>query len=263
MFDVFSIGICHSKSSAYERSKYALTIEQQIRLYNLILPTKYASCFILNTCNRTEIYGIGKVDKVIEAYKEVLGEQDNIPQSINRKTGRDAIGHIIKVACGLDSQVIGDLEILGQFKSAFNFSKQNNVSNGYMERLVNTAIQAAKETRSKTKISSGTVSLSYAAIKYIKRQVQTHNINILVVGTGDFGKRIANNIKDYLPNATLTLSNRTASKAEELALKLHCKTKPFKNLSEAIAENDVIISSVNDAKNYLINEKNTHSCCVI
>jgi glutamyl-tRNA reductase len=252
----FVIGVNHHKINAENRSKYSLNYEQQSRLYELIKSSGSAYCAIVNTCNRTEIYGTGNLEYVKNAYIAILGENFNSTNILNIINGRAAIAHIFNVTCGLDSQIIGDLEILGQVKNAFQTAKQHNAFNGYMERLANTAIQAAKEVRSKTKLSSGTVSMSYAAIKYIKRTIRNENLNILLVGTGEFGKRIANNIIDYLPNANLTLCNRTASKAEELALILSCKTHPFEKLTDAIAANDVIISSVNDAGSYLINDLN-------
>jgi glutamyl-tRNA reductase len=151
---------------------------------------------------------------------------------------------------------LGDLEILGQFKSAFYKAKRQNALNGYFERLANTAIQAAKEIRSNTNISSGTVSLSYAAVKYIKKKTRNQPVNILVLGTGEFGKRIAVNIHDYLPKAQITISNRTRQKAEEIANIINCKVHPFEKLDEAIGANDIIISSVNYDGNYLINSQN-------
>jgi glutamyl-tRNA reductase len=252
----FVIGVNHHKINAENRSKYSLNYEQQVQLYDLIKSLGSAYCAIVNTCNRTEIYGSGSVEYVKNAYIEVLGANFSSTNTLNVMHGHEAIAHIFNVTCGLDSQVIGDLEILGQVKSAFQAAKQHHALNGFMERLANTAIQAAKEVRSKTNLSSGTVSLSYAAIKYIKRIHQTQPINVLLVGTGEFGKRIANNIKDYLPNANLTLCNRTALKAEELASKLGCKIHSFEKLTDAIAANDVIISSVNDAGSYLINNLN-------
>ena len=254
--ETFVIGVNHHNTDAAERGKFSLTPEQQEVLYDVLKSSDNVSCAILSTCNRTEIYGVGNSRTVVEEYGKVLDCQERPVVITERKRGNDAVTHILKVACGLDSKVIGDQEILGQFKKAIKLAKKKGVLNGYMERLSNYAIQAAKEIKRTTKISSGTVSLSYAAIKYIKRKVKGRDISVLIIGTGDFGKRVAGNVSGYLPNATLTLCNRTAEKAEDLALKLGCHTLPFENLSSAIDEHDIIISSVNSKGSHLIDETN-------
>ena len=253
MEGLFSIGINHSNSNATLRSRLALHEDQQIRLYQAILNISDNSFFILNTCNRTEIYGYGEADIVIEAYLDILEDKTVDSNSIVKKSGQEALTHIFKVASGLDSQLIGDLEILGQFKLAIKKAKQFYAIDGYLERLTNMAIQAAKEIKNQTKISTGTTSLSYATIQYIKR-VNPSPMRVLLIGTGEFGKRIAYNAKDYLPGANLTLCNRTLAKAQELAKDLDCQITPFDQVYEAIDQHDIIISSVNDSGFYIIDQ---------
>jgi len=253
--ELFVIGVNHHLTNAEERSKYSLSQKQQLDFYNEVKRTNHSFCIIVNTCNRTEIYGVGNYNEVIGIYKSILNIHDFNDLHFIRKFENEAAEHIIEVACGLDSKVIGDLEILGQIKQAFQIAKKLKVSNGFLERLINTAIQAAKQVRTETKISSGTVSLSYAAVKFINKVFGTKNIDILLVGTGEFGKRIAFNIKDYLPQAQLTLCNRTTEKAALLAENLECKTITFTSLAEEAYKYDVIISAVNDTGNFLITEK--------
>ncbi len=250
---LFVVGFNFHKNDACQRGLFSLNESQQIAYFQEALQhPNLQSITILNTCNRTEIYGFGNIDTSIEIFKKVLGIAQVDETKILALKGINAIEHIFKVASGLNSQVIGDLEILGQFKSAFQFSKVHKILNGYMERLANSAIQASKVIKSQTQISSGTVSLSYAAIKYIKNHSSLAPLNILIIGTGNFGKRIALNVRDYLPQAHITLCNRTRSRAEELANKLNCIVFEFDQLQEAVENADVIISSINDTGGPLI-----------
>jgi glutamyl-tRNA reductase len=255
----FAFGVNHIQLNSQERSQFSLSKEQQCFIYENATEKNLKSVVILNTCNRTEIYGEGDVQTAIQLFEETKGFAYSIQQKLFKYTEDKAIDHIFKVASGLDSQVVGDLEILGQFKSAFKNAKESKCLSGYFERLGNNAIQAAKEVRSDTKISSGTVSLSYAATKYIKGIYGSKACKILIIGTGEFGKRIAHNVADYLPNAVLSICNRTQHKAEEIANELNCKVFPFEKRNEAIYENEIIISSVNDSGNYIIKSIDLHT----
>jgi glutamyl-tRNA reductase len=251
--NLFVVGFNFHKNDASQRGLFSLNESQQLAYFEEArLHPNIHSITILNTCNRTEIYGCGDLDLSLQIYKKVLGITHIDDAKILILKGTDAIEHVFKVASGLDSQVVGDLEILGQFKYAFQFSKTHKLLNGYMERLANNAIQASKVIKSQTQISSGTVSLSYAAVKYIKNHITANPCNILIIGTGNFGKRIALNVRDYLPKAQITLCNRTRIKAEELANSLNCKVYEFDRLTEALENADVIISSVNDTGGPLI-----------
>lgn len=153
-----------------------------------------------------------------------------------------AIEHLFKVASGLDSQIIGDFEILSQLKLSAKIAKQNGSLNSVMERVINYALQTSKDIKTKTKLSSGTVSVSYAAIEIIKEKIKdTNGKKILLSGIGKFGNHIAKNLKEYLGNATLSFTNRTDKKAFDLALKYEANFVPYKNLSSASNEADVII----------------------
>ena len=97
--------------------------------------------------------------------------------------GFSSVEHLFKVAAGLDSQIIGDYEILSQLKHAAKQAKENNCINSFMERVINYALQASKEIKTTTKLSSGTVSVSYAAIEIIKERItELNNKKILLVG---------------------------------------------------------------------------------
>ena len=113
------------------------------------------------------------------------------------------VEHMFKVACGLDSQLLGEIEILGQFKKSFRSVKENDLLGGYMERLANACIHSAKEIRSSTNLTSGTSSLSYAIIQLLTEKELNTNKRILLIGAGDFASSVARNIRSYLPKYDL------------------------------------------------------------
>ena len=166
--------------------------------------------------------------------------------------GLATIEHLFKVAAGLDSQIIGDYEILYQLKQAAKLARQHQCLNSFMERVINYALQASKEIKTTTKLSSGTVSVSYAAIEIIKEKVaDVRDKKILLVGTGKFGHHIGNNLKNYLPGSSLYFTNRTDKKALKLAEECNAAFVPYEHLAvHADAADIIIVSSA--AENYTI-----------
>jgi glutamyl-tRNA reductase len=159
--------------------------------------------------------------------------------------GKDAIRHLFKIATGLDSQILGDYEIVGQLKKSFQTAKNENTLNTYLERLINLVLQASKKVKNNTKLSSGTTSVSYAAIQYLMERVPDfESKNILVYGLGDIGKNTCKNLIEYTNNNNVVLVNRTVSKAEEFQ-KNHKEVRisSLDNLPKEIANSDVLIVS--------------------
>jgi glutamyl-tRNA reductase len=129
-------------------------------------------------------------------------------------------------------------------KMAAKFAKNNNCINSFLERLINFAIVSSKRIKTETKLSSGTVSVSYAAIEIIKEKIaDLENKKILLFGTGKFGNNIAGNLKTYLPGCELVFCNRTDDKAKELAEKCDATFIPFADLANAANDADIVIVS--------------------
>jgi len=239
-------GINYRKSDMNIRGKYSLSEEQTINVLRQASAKNITGCLALSTCNRTEIYGISHNSNI---FAELLCENtSNKLEDFHNHGyayhGLEAIEHLFKVASGLDSQIIGDYEILSQLKQATKIAKDNGCLDGFMERAVNYALQVSKEIKTKTKLSSGIVSVSYAAIEIIKEKI--HGLSdkkILLVGTGKFGNHVAKNLKDYLPVSDISFTNRTDEKANDLASAFNAKFIPYQNLQLACNEADIIIVS--------------------
>jgi len=155
---------------------------------------------------------------------------------------KDAISHMFRVGTGLDSQILGDFEIISQIKSAFIDSKDIGVSNPFLERLVNAVIQASKRIKNETGISSGATSVSFASVQYILKNFENPSeLNILLFGTGKIGRNTCENLVKHTKNHQITLINRTKNKAEKVAGKFDLTVKDYADLQAEIRQADVLI----------------------
>lgn len=249
----FVIGVNHDTADTATRSQFSVCEEVRNYIYaEAKEKMKIDSLLILNTCNRTEIAGIGDPQEVLRLYKSqknITAEQE---AAIFVKSGNEAIEHLFDVASGLNSKIIGDLEILGQFKQAFQESKSKELINGYFERLGNVCLQAAKEVKHNTALSSGTTSLSYAVVQCLRSIKARKMDRILIIGSGKIGSTTAKNIVEYLPNTNVYLTNRTDSKAQSLAKKLDCGYIPFNEWRLSLSSFDVIVTAIDSTSEYLI-----------
>jgi glutamyl-tRNA reductase len=239
-------GINYRKSDISIRGKFSLLPEHSLLLLQQAIAKNLPGCMVLSTCNRTEIYGMCDHPHVLIEMlcMHTHGNMKDFIEHGYQYQGQPAVEHLFKVAAGLDSQIVGDNEILFQLKQAAKQSKENNCFNSLMERVVNFALQSSKEIKTNTKLSSGTVSVSYAAIEIIREKIkEVKNKKILLVGTGKFGNHVGKNLKNYLSSSLLFFTNRTDAKAIELARECNGKFIEYKDLSASADEADIIIVS--------------------
>lgn len=211
--------------------------------------------FILSTCNRTEIYGFAHcIHQLIELLCSVTaGDAQTFKKAAYVKTGIEAIEHVFQVGAGLDSQILGDYEIVGQLKTAVKFSKENGFVGAFTERLINSVLQSSKVIKNNTELSGGTVSVSFAAVQYIRRTVvNASSKNILLLGTGKIGSNTCKNLIDYLETKNITLINRSPEKASQLANELGLKYATLEDLGNEIQKADVILVATNSAEPVLL-----------
>jgi glutamyl-tRNA reductase len=155
---------------------------------------------------------------------------------------QDAINHIFRVGTGLDSQILGDFEIISQLKNGFAESKSLGLINTFLDRLINSVIQASKKIKNETEISSGATSVSFASVQYIIKNVENiGSKNILLFGTGKIGRNTCENLVKHTKNEHITLINRTKDKAEKLAGKLNLIVKDYSELHLELQKADVVV----------------------
>jgi len=239
-------GINYRKSDISIRGKFSLLPEHSILVLKEAVEKRFPGCMVLSTCNRTEIYGICDFPhQLIEMLCiHTHGSMKDFTDHGYQIKGLKTVEHLFKVAAGLDSQIIGDYEILSQIKLAAKQAKEHFCLNSFMEKVVNFALQASKEIKTNTKLSSGTVSVSFAAVEIIKEKIaNAANKKILLVGTGKFGNHIGKNLKNYLSGPSLLFTNRTDKKSQQLAKECDGQFVPYESLAAAVLEADVIIVS--------------------
>ena len=187
----YAIGLSYKKADADMRGKFSL---DSLSKSNLLAQAKQAgieSLLVTSTCNRTEIYGFAEhpyqlIKLLCENSNGTVEDFQKVAYVFKNK---EAISHLFKVGTGLDSQILGDFEIISQIKIAFTASKSFGLINTFMERLVNAVIQASKKIKTDTNISSGATSVSFASVQYILKNVENIiNKNILLFGTGKIGR---------------------------------------------------------------------------
>ena len=237
-------GINYKKSDAGTRGQFAIQNEQSVSILKRALADGLNEVFVLSTCNRTEIYGFAEdVSQLIDLLcAQTAGTKEIFRELAYIKNGHEAVEHLFYVAAGLDSQILGDYEIVGQIKAAVKFAKERGCVNILLERLVNTVLQSSKAIKNQTELSGGTVSVSFAAVQYIREHVPNiADKKILLLGTGKIGKTTCKNLVHYLKTRNITLINRTVEKAAELAMELDLKYAPLTELSNYISQSDIIL----------------------
>jgi glutamyl-tRNA reductase len=169
---------------------------------------------------------------------------------------QEAIQQLFRIGTGLESQILGDYEIVGQLRQSFKLAKSLKATNAYSERLISSVLQASKRVKNETKLSSGTTSVSYAAVQYIIKNLPDYNSkNILVFGLGKMGKHTCKNLAEYTHNKSVCLINRTEEKTNEF-VKEHTfiRKAVLENLSEEIEKADVLIVSTSSDKPTILKE---------
>jgi len=153
------------------------------------------------------------------------------------------------VTAGLDSQILGDYEIVSQVRHAVAASREMGMMGGLLDRLVNHALQASKQIKNQTSLREGTVSVSFAAVQYIREHIPAAgDRKILLAGTGKIGKATARHLVDYLGASRLTLINRTDSKATELAAELELNSAPHAAMTAELRSAEVILLATSDTR---------------
>jgi len=244
-------GINYKKSDASIRGQFAITNEQYESILALAAERGLNELFILSTCNRTEIYGFGySSEQLIDLLcSQTVGDAATFRKAAYIKKGQQAVEHVFNVGAGLDSQILGDYEIVGQLKTAVRFSKERGFIGAFTERLINCVLQSSKLIKNSTALSGGTVSVSFAAVQYIRDTViDIPSKNILLLGVGKIGRNTCKNLVDYLETRNITLINRTTEKAMELAGELGLNYAPLSELDLHINKADIILVATNAAE---------------
>ncbi len=245
--NLYNIGVSYKKADAHTRGRYSLSKENQIKLLKEAKEIGFEGVFILSTCNRTEVTGFAEhpyqLIQLLCKYSD--GSVEEFARISNVYKDHEAVNQLFRIGTGLESQILGDYEIVGQLKLAFKLAKKYHTINAHLERLINLVLQASKKVKNTTQLSSGTTSVSYAAVQYIIQNIPSYNSkNILVFGLGKMGRHTCKNLAKYTKNNAVCLINRTEEKAISF-VKEHTsiRNSTIDNLKQEIANSDILIVS--------------------
>jgi glutamyl-tRNA reductase len=240
----YAIGLNYKKADAEIRGHFSIDSTAKEKILLQAKADHIPSLTVISTCNRTELYGFAQhpyqlIKLLCEHTNGTVEEFEKVAYIYKN---HDAVSHLFTVGTGLDSQILGDFEIISQLRNGFRESKKLDLINPFMERLANAVIQASKRIKNETGISSGATSVSFAAVQYIMARVPyISEKNILLFGTGKIGRNTCENLIKHTKNDHITLINRTKEKAEKVAGKFNLIVKDYADIQCEIAQADVLI----------------------
>ena len=240
----YCVGVSYKKADAFLRGKFSITTNAIPFLFDDAKKQGVSSLVVSSTCNRTELYAQVSDVEVLRTllFKHTEGTTEAFEKVGVVRKNKEAITHLFRVGTGLDSQILGDFEIIAQLKQSFKFSKQNNMLSSFMERMFNAVIQASKRIKTETELSSGATSVSYVSVRYMQDTIpDLDNKNILLFGVGKIGRNTCENLIKHTKNNHITLINRTRKRADELGGKFQIEVKDYAALPVEIRKADVLV----------------------
>jgi len=203
---------------------------------------------VLSTCNRTEVYAVaerfhGAHDDILEFLCETSGlSAEEITPHLYSQFDDDAVVHLFEVAAGIDSAVLGETEIVGQVRNAWDFAMKQGTSRSTLNLLFRYALESGKRARTETGISRSTASVAHAAVEMSEEILGTLNgKRVLVVGAGEMGEGVAGALS-RAGTESITVLNRTVSRAEALAAKIGARVSSFESLEIELVAADVVLA---------------------
>lgn len=240
----YCIGVSYKKADAALRGRFSITSRSIPFLLEEAKGKGVRSLVLSSTCNRTELYAQAPNAAVLVALlcKHSKGTEDDFNTAGITLEGTAAISHLFHVGTGLDSQILGDFEIISQLKKSFKVSKKNNMLSPFMERMFNAVIQASKRIKTETELSSGATSVSYVSVRYMLDNItDLDNKKIVLFGLGKIGRNTCENLVKHTKNTSITLINRTRERAEQLGGKFDIEVKDYAALPVEIRKADVLV----------------------
>lgn len=255
-------GISFQNSPVEVRERVAISPQRLPEALQLVREQPgVRECMVLSTCNRTELYLAAEdwLDgkELFLRFARSLRDFDLAPMSdqIYVLTGSAAITHLFRVAASLDSLVVGEPQILGQTKTAFREAENQGCIGRDLHHWIPRAFAAAKQVRNETGIAESAVSVSFAAVQLAKKIFEDlSGKSVVLLGAGKMCELAALHLKEA-GASSITVANRTFSRAEELAAKCSGTAAEFEQRGKLIAEADVVICST-DAPQYILCEEN-------
>lgn len=245
---LLALGINHKTAPVDVREKLAFSPDElDEALVRARKDGALSEVAILSTCNRTEVYGVAPLHEgrtVLEwlaRYHDV--SVDQLMKNAYIHWDREAVRHMMRVACGLDSLILGEPQILGQLKDAFSAAQRTGCLGAQMNRWFQHSFNMAKQVRTQTDIGKNPVSVAYAAVSLAQRIfADLADTRALLIGAGETIELVGRHLREA-GVTQLTVANRTLSRGQALAAELDGRAIPLAELAEYLHEADIVIAS--------------------
>ncbi len=245
---LFHLGASHHTAPLAVREKLALPPARAAELRSRLGSACPPELVVLNTCNRVELYGVAAASADLAALESAFCEITGISAADfaairAHATGEAAIRHLVAVASGLESQLLGENEIFGQVKDAYAEAQAAGLSGAVLNRVFQKAFQAAKHIRTHTALNEGQVSVANVAVELAATIFgDLSEVRVLLLGAGDIGEKTAKAFRSR-GAAALTVSNRTPERALALARSLDATALPFEHFARHLGDYDIVVGS--------------------
>ncbi len=262
---VVVIGLSHKTAPVEVRERFASSADvlPQV-LSRLAARAELDEAMFLSTCNRVEVIGLPKLDGTSEqaarlashAIRETLRDHigasnvEELRSYLYERTGEDAVRHVFRVAASLDSMVLGEPQILGQVKDAYDAAVAAGALRSHLSRCVSRAFSVAKRVRTETQLGAGTVSISSVAVDLAKRIFgDLSDRTVLLVGAGEMAEAAAKSLGQQA--RAIRICNRSFERAASLASHFNATAAPIEQLEEELVMSDVVVASTS-SKTFVI-----------
>lgn len=238
-----SVGISHWKTPIEIRGKFSFPPEAIDAILEEAKQIGIKSLFVVTTCNRAQFFAYYHNAFVL---KELFAKHTKASLAEFEKyhflsTEDQAIHQLFELCCGIDSMMLGDLQIVNQVKEASKYSNKKGLLDGYTHRLMQYVLQAYKDVRTHTDINEGPASVAHGAVLFIKERFKKlSDKKIVLFGTGEIGETTVKNLQKH-EYREMVLVNRTRSKAEAIAKPIGVRVANIENLKEELSTTDIFI----------------------
>ena len=262
---VVVIGLSHKTAPVEVRERFASGSEILPEILARITSREeIAEAMFLSTCNRVEVIGLaklaGSLDESVqlashairEALREHIGASsvEELRAYLYERTGEDAVRHVFRVAASLDSMVLGEPQILGQVKDAYDAAVASGALRSHLSRCVSRAFTVAKRVRTETQLGAGTVSISSVAVDLAKRIFgDLSDRTVLLVGAGEMAEAAAKSLGQQAKS--IRICNRSFERAANLAVQFSATAAPIEQLESELVISDVVVASTS-SKTFVI-----------
>ncbi|AOM39834.1 glutamyl-tRNA reductase [Xenorhabdus hominickii] len=247
---LLALGINHKTAPVSLRERVAFSPDTiGLALDNLLQQPLVRGGVVLSTCNRTELYL--SVEQQDDFKEELINwfcgyhqlNPDDLKSSLYWHLDNEAVSHLMRVASGLDSLVLGEPQILGQVKKAFAESQNYQSLSGELERLFQKSFSVAKRVRTETEIGANAVSVAFAACTLARQIFESlSRLSILLVGAGETIELVARHLKEHGVRQMM-IANRTKERAQTLASEVNAEVISLQDIDTRLSEADIVISS--------------------